>query len=97
MEDEVFTVNWTVLLGVLAILTAVTGWLASWRKTAVAEGKHLEEVGALRKRIEDVEKEADYLRGCSDETKIAVKELSTDMKWVKDALSDIKALLQRKA
>jgi hypothetical protein len=90
-----FTVNWNTFFAGLAGLLALVSWFATWRKTAMAEGKHLSEVSALKDRLTDVEKKAEFLRGCSEESNSELKAIKTDIEWVKLTLSEIKDLLRK--
>ena len=90
-----FTVNWDTLIAAMGPLSAIVGWYVIARKAAVGEGKHLSEVSAMKDRLTEVEKRAEFLRGCNEESSAELKALKTDIDWVKLTLSEIKDLLRK--
>lgn len=91
-----FTLNWNTVGVIFAIVSSLIGWLALWRKAAVNEGQQKEDFKTMKKRLEDVEKEAEFLRGCTEKSNNELSKLTTDMGWVKTTLTEIKELVRPK-
>ena len=91
-----FTLNWNTVGVMFAIVGSLIGWLMLWRKAAVGEGQQKEDYKAMKKRLEEVEKEAEYLRGCNEKSNNELSKLTTDMSWVKTTLTEIKELVRPK-
>ena len=90
------TIDVAIILSAIATMIAISGWATTWRKAVMAEGKHLKEVEEVVKRMGEIEKEEEYLRGCAEQNRLGIQKLSTDIEWIKGALNEIKGMLKLK-
>jgi hypothetical protein len=88
-----FTLNFNTLLAIIAGLIGVSGWLATWRKSAMAEGKFRKEVEQLAKELADEKIKIGTLQQCYTTTEADMREIKTDLKWIKELLGKIEQKL----
>ena len=89
------TINWNTVFSAVSTVLAISGWATVWRRSAVAEGKLRAEVESIREELERVKSKEEYLRGCQEESSGVLREVSTDMSWVKKALARIEDMLSK--
>lgn len=82
-----------VLIAIIACLVSVAGWVQAGRRTAVAEGRHLEEVNDLKKTVVKLEAEIKTTQACYQSQDGDIREIRADMTWIKQALEEIKETL----
>ena len=82
-----------VLVAVIACVISLAGWLQQGRKTAMAEGKHLQEVRELKEKVISLEADIKATQACYQSQDGDIREIRADMTWVKQALEEIKAAI----
>lgn len=90
-----FQLDLVTLSSAVAILIAISTLIATWRKTSMAEGTHLEEIKHMKEKQAELEKKVEFVRGCTEETHAELKTIQTDMNWVKMTLEEIKELVRK--
>ncbi len=87
-------VDLTLAIAIIGCLLGVLAWFDSRRKAAVLEGKHLQELQDMQKRINSLEAEVKSVRACYADTDGDIREIKNDIVWIKGILTDIKAAME---
>jgi chromosome segregation ATPase len=89
-----FQVDVVTLGSLVAIAIAISGWIYNSRRASIQEGKHLEEVNQLREETIVLKSEVKSLQECTQTTNADIREIKTDLSWIKSALAEIKKKLE---
>ncbi len=86
----------TLAIAIVGCLLAMLAWFDSRRKAAMAEGKHLQEIIDMQKKVASLEGEVKSVQECYASTDGDIREIKNDISWIKQALSDIKLAMESK-
>jgi hypothetical protein len=81
----------SLLIGLVGCLLAILTFFNGQRKAAILEGKHLKSVEELEKRQVALEAKVSSLTVCYQNTDADIREIKTDIEWIREALKEIKA------
>jgi hypothetical protein len=90
-----FPIDVSLAIGIIGCVLAIVAFANSQRKAAIMEGKHLESVQQLEKRQAELEALVKSLSTCYQTTDADIREIKTDLFWIKEALRDIKESLSK--
>ena len=89
-------IDLTLAIAIVGCLLGVLAWFDGRRKVAVAEGKHLQEISEMQKKIAALEGEVRAVQECYANTDGDIREIKNDISWIKQALSEIKTAMENK-
>jgi hypothetical protein len=80
------SIDLTLAIAVIGCLIGITSFIDGRRKAAIVEGTHLEEIRQLRERVTQAEGEVKGLSACYQTTTADIREIKTDITWIKATL-----------
>ena len=83
------------LIAIIGCVLAVVAFVSGQRKAAIMEGKHLATVAQLEKRQGELEAKVVALSTCYQNTDADIREIKTDIEWIREALKEIKEKVAR--
>jgi len=86
-------VDISLLIAIIGCALALLAFFDGRRKLAMQEGKHIETVEQLRGRVGTAETKVEALTACYQTTDADIREIKTDITWIKGALEEIKGKL----
>ncbi len=87
-------VNLGDVAAVTAIFVALVGWLLTWRKAAMNEGKHLEEITQIKKDLNDAWEKIHLLESGGNLTAVALAEIKTTLKFILESVGRLETKLE---
>lgn len=88
-------IDLTMTIAIIGCLLAIVAFFDQRRKAAMAEGRHQAEVKELEKRVIATESAVKTLQGRYQTTEADIREIKTDLIWIKQALTEIKDSLRQ--
>jgi septal ring factor EnvC (AmiA/AmiB activator) len=88
-------IDLTMAVAIIGCILAIVAFFDQRRKAAMAEGRHMAEVKELEKRLGSTEGSVKMLQGCYQTTEADIREIKTDIIWIKRALTEIKDSLNQ--
>ena len=88
-----FTVDLSVVLVILSIIGIIVVWVQTSQERAKMEGRHLQEMTAMKDKLEFLEGKLAGVEECNQTLDGAVIQIRTDVAWIKEAVSEIKESL----
>jgi hypothetical protein len=90
-----FPIDLSLAIAVIGCILAIIAFFNGQRKAAIMEGKHQEVVAQLAKRQVELEAKVLVLVTCYQNTDADIREIKTDIEWIRETLKEIKSGLAK--